>query len=363
MQKKFKIVHCITGLQRGGAETFLVDLIGALGTDRYEHHIVYFYSGPLAAALQEQGHQLHQITGLIAPYDPWFVAKMLYNLYALRPDIIHSHLWSANVLARCAGRLFGIPVINTLHSPLRSEDGSMRLMIDRATLFLATAICSVSSSVDATWQPAFSKKSVSRWVTIPNGIAIAQTPESVRSSDTEFVIGAVGRFIPSKRFDLLIDAFALFAADRPDARLLIIGLGEQEELLRRRVETHQLESSVTFLVGKPAREYYPQMDCFVLASEREGMSIALLEAMGSGVPVLVRTDQMTHDVITDGVDGLLLHNGHPEHLAYRLGQLYHDREFLKKLGSAGKKTMLDRYHISRSAGAYQQLYQEITKEM
>lgn len=129
---------------------------------------------------------------------------------------------------------------------------------------------------------------------------------------------AVGRFSPlHKGFDLLIDAFHLFAQKDSEWTLDIVGEGEEEESYRQKIAQYQLEERIQIHpFTNNIQAYYSQAQIYVLSSRWEGFGLVLVEAMAHGLPV-VSSDLPTSKEIMGGF-GLYFHNGNIEELAERL---------------------------------------------
>ena len=141
---------------------------------------------------------------------------------------------------------------------------------------------------------------------IENGIPAASQPSPRRSRDGAYTIGAIGRFVLVKNYHILLEAYALIHQKFPHTRLVLVGHGPLEQQLRDQARQLNISAVVTFVINQPAHTYYPQFDCFVQPSQHEGLSIALLEALQAGVPVIVTGHDRHHTVIEDKKHGLVI---------------------------------------------------------
>lgn len=115
--------------------------------------------------------------------------------------------------------------------------------------------------------------------------------------DGALALGTAGRFAYSKNYDFLLDVFAGFYRKNPRARLLLLGDGELREDLERQIRENRLEDAVLLLGWRTNMEaYFQAMDLFLLPSRFEGLGIAAVEAVASGLPCIV-SDQVPKDVV------------------------------------------------------------------
>lgn len=344
MQKKIKLLHITSSLKIGGAEAVLCDLVQNMDHALFEHHVIYFHDGPHRAKLQEQGIAVHHIKGALFLYDPLFIIRLYRIIKEINPDCIHSLLWSANIAGRIMARLLGIPIVCAMHNNV-DQDGRFRGFLDSMTLPLAHKLIAVSPGVAQsirqrdTWLP------VHKIVIIQNGIDIDQLHKNSHQAnkcrndlgleENHFIIGSVGRFEPVKRYDLMLDSFAMVYARNVQARLVLVGVGSCQAMLRKQTQTLGIEDVVIFVVGQPAYGYYPLFDCFVMSSDKEGISIALLEAMSFSLPCVVTNSESHHPVLHNGINGIIVQAGNALALAQACEEIEKNALYAKALGAAG----------------------------
>lgn len=361
MAKKIKIAHVISSLKIGGAEAFLIDLVAALPD--YEHFVVYFHDGPHLQTLQQLGIKTYNIHGVFFRYDLFFWLRLYAQLFRMQPDVIHSSLWVANFSARLLGTLLRIPTVCAIHAQT-ALNGSLRNFIDHYTLQYAQKIITVSATVkDSLEVFALPDEKIE---CIQNGIAIKKdrgsiTRKQIGLNDDQFVIGAVGRFIPEKNFLQLIEAFALVYEHNARAVLLLIGYGDQEAALRQHAAEYGVQNSVIFLINKPAIEYYHLMDCFVQSSTQEGLSIALLEAMSFGLPPIVTHPNTSHDVIVNKKNGLVVPLCNTKKLSKAILAMLQNATLKNALGQEAEKTVKYKFGIAEVAQKYKKNYDSLVK--
>lgn len=359
------IVHITSSLKVGGAESVLCSLIDHMDTHRFKHHVIYFNDGPYSDRLRKKGVTLHHVTGRMAQYDPSFLVRLYKTVKEIKPDCIHSLLWAGNVCGRVLGWMLRIPVISAIHNNV-DQDGFIRNMLDRFTVRLSDQIIAVSSEVAHTLQTHNWLVPAERIRIIQNGIDaervregayhLQKTRYELGLSDEHFVIGAVGRFEAVKRYDLLLKSFALVNIQYPLTRLVLIGLGSQEQYLKNLAVSLGIEGAVVFVIGEQARNYYPLFDCFVQSSDKEGISIALLEAMSFARACIVTNSSKLHSVITSGIDGIIVAAGDSAGISKAIIQLLEQETKRISLGYNAQQTVRERFRLDTMVNAYQDLF-------
>ncbi|MER7506026.1 glycosyltransferase family 4 protein [Nonomuraea pusilla] len=175
---------------------------------------------------------------------------------------------------------------------------------------------------------------------------VVQIPNAVHKADQEHsrqvnpVVVAAGRLVPQKGFDLLIPAFAQVVAERPEWRLRIFGTGPRRTQLAGLIEQHGLGEHVS-LRGRTERldQELADASVYALSSRFEGLPMVMIEAMTHALPVAA-FDCPTgpRDVLTDGVDGLLVPPRDVDGLAAALKRLVADRDLRLRMGLAAAET-------------------------
>jgi glycosyltransferase involved in cell wall biosynthesis len=272
-------------------------------------------------------------------------------------------LWGANWVSRVLGKLFGIPVVNGMHNTFDGY-GRLRRLFDRSTLAWADYSVAVSDMVKGSYKRIYPALRDNRMVVIENGVSLqCGVVQTVSRTElgipvNSLVIGTVGRFEPEKNQELLVRAFAIVAEQLPQAHLVLVGYGSQEMLLRCLVGQLGLSDRVCFVIGKPAGAYYPVFDCFVLSSPREGLALALLEAMMHEIPCVVANLDGYHSALTNRCTGVLADSYDERSLANAIIELISEPAAARRMGSAGKKLVEKHYTVARMAASYHALFDQ-----
>lgn len=178
-------------------------------------------------------------------------------------------------------------------------------------------------------------------VTIPNGVDTETFSPVEREARREVNVVCAARLIERKGQHHLLEALArLQGCSRRPLRVTLVGTGDAERQLRDLAARLHIAHAVTF-TGYVARDGMPDMyraaDLFVLPSQQEGMSIALLEAMASGLPVVVTQTGGTDELVTRGVNGDIVPWGDIEALTQALKVLAEDEPMRRRFGAESRR--------------------------
>lgn len=291
-----KVLHVITGLDAGGAETQLAML---LRHTRHECDVVTLYNpGPVAEQIRSNGTTVHDI-GMRSNRDLAALPRLRSLIAAGRYDVVHAHLYRSQIYARPAARLARTPVVvTTEHSIGETHIERRKMTTGVRGLYLASELFSdgtiaVSDIV---------RERLVRWgvptrkiTVIPNGLdtaALTFDPEARARARAQFgiapgtfVIGTLGRLDPNKRIDMVIEAAAPLLGER--CVLLIVGRGETMDAAKAVAAKAGVADRVIFAgFQADTAAMLSAFDLSVMASVQETFGLAALEAMANGLPVL-----------------------------------------------------------------------------
>jgi L-malate glycosyltransferase len=174
-------------------------------------------------------------------------------------------------------------------------------------------------------------------------------------------LACVARFHPVKDHATLLRAFATVVAARDDVDLLLIGDGPLRAGLEGLTRQLGINARVRFLgVRTDVPDLLRAADLFALTSVSEAASLTLLEAMASGLPVVVTAVGGNPEIVRHGAEGLLVPRRDAAATAAALLQLLEHPETAAAMGSAGRKCVEERYQLSRTIDRYLGLYQRLS---
>lgn len=366
-ESPIRIAFCITELDPGGAERALVELVTRL--DRREFSPAVFClgpRGPLAGVLDEA--QI-PVTCFGAKGRKHFgvVVRLWRGLRKLRPDILQTWLYHANILGRIAGRFAGVPVVvSGIRVAERRSRG--RLWAERCTQSLVDAHVCVSRDV-AEFSIHQGGLKANRVHIIPNGVDMARFDEAQAvdlsafgiSSESKVII-FVGRLDPQKDPLLLLDAFSIIRSSIPNLHLLYVGDGILRSELTNEIENRQLTGLVHVLGWRSdVPGLLKSANCLVLCSRWEGMPNVVLEAFAAGTPVVAVPVEGVSELIANRETGILVTNGDPEGLAASVMEVIQDSNLSSHIRAASQTLVREKFTWEATARSYVELYQDLLK--
>jgi glycosyltransferase involved in cell wall biosynthesis len=177
------------------------------------------------------------------------------------------------------------------------------------------------------------------------------------------VVGVAAQLIPRKGHLFLFDALAALAHRHPALRVICVGRGPLARTLERRIAARGLEGCVRlagFRADWPA--LLPGLDLLAHTPEREGLGLAVLEAMSAGVPVVATAVGGIPDAVTDGVEGRLVPASDPGALAAALEHLIVSAHARRRFGRAGRIRACAEFSIDAMVDRYCELYRDVCAE-
>lgn len=359
MNNKLRVLQIIPDLRVGGAEIMVENLTLKLKKKGHDVEIVSLYDNQsvITKRLEKDGIQIHYL-GKRRGLDFKIIFK-LYNLYKeKKPKIIHTHLHSLIYSSLASFFLkTSCARVHTVHSIAAKESGRYKGFINGILYrFNFVKPVAIAPSIKKTIMQKYSLPD-SKVKMVYNGIDFKNfIPKvSYKIINEQVNITHVGNFKEAKNHRLLIESFKLIHKIFPQAILNLIGSGELLEDVKKKVGELGLEKNVMFIgevVG--VSEYLHKADIFVLPSLWEGMPISLIEAMGTGLPIVATKVGGIVDMIENNVSGILV-DVSCEQIAAAVLKLINDDGLRKRLGEEAR-LMSEKFSAIKMAKAYIELY-------
>jgi glycosyltransferase involved in cell wall biosynthesis len=287
-----------------------------------------------------------------------------------RPDIVHSHMVHANLLARIVRFLAPIPVLICSARSI-DEGGRFREVLYRLT----DPLCDLTTQV--------SQAGLERYVRmgavprhkiryIPNGVDTERFKPNLEDrlkfrkelGVDGFVWLAVGRFDPPKDYPTMLQAFARVVHKHSNTILLIAGDGPLRKTMENLARELGIEKRTKFLgIRRDIPQLMNAADAYVMSSSWEGMPNVLLEASATGLPIVATDVGGNREIVLDGVTGFLVPPRNPEALARTMLRIMDlSDEERKEMGKRARKHIEVKFNLDRVVDLWEILYYELLEK-
>jgi glycosyltransferase involved in cell wall biosynthesis len=375
--KEIKVVHVITDLNTGGAEMMLQKLLERKNADVSAHVISLRDRGEIGQTIESLGISVDAMEmdpGKIPSPKTFF--RLARRLRQLKPDIVHTWMYHANLIGGLAAKIAGVKAITWAihHSNLSpSANKKSTLAVVRTCALVSRwlpdrIICCSESALRVHVDAGYSKHKL--WG-IPNGFDLSRFKPDPQARvhlrdelDLEIdtpLVGLIGRFDPQKNHEGFFAAAGMVSKKNPSVHFLLAGLGidENNEKLMRSLRSNGVEG-VTHLLGlrKDIPRVMASLDVLVSSSIGEAFPNVLGEAMACEVPCVVTNVGDCAAIV--GATGLIVESCDMAGLAgaieHYLGLSAEDRA---NLGASARERVEANFEINQVVNRYESVYREL----
>jgi sugar transferase (PEP-CTERM/EpsH1 system associated) len=353
------VAHVVLGLKVGGLERVTVNLVRGLLSSRFQ---------PIVICLEERGEFAADIERLGVPFYvlgkkpgiSWRAIRELAGLFRTHDvKIVHTHNAAPHFHGAAAALLAGVPVrVHTKHGrnfpPTRNKE-----RVNRISSWATDVVVAVSDDAAnlAVRVERVNPRKVRR---IWNGVDTELYSPRGQAETRPHVIGTVARLSVEKDQKTMLAAFRLVTREVPEARLVFAGDGLSAPELKDTAMKLGIADSVTFL-GKcfdiPA--VLSQFSVFTLSSVTEGISMTILEAMATGLPVVATDVGGNREIVNPPECGLIVPPREPRALADAYLALLCDPARRAKMGDAARTRIVQHFSLKKMLADYIELYEEL----
>lgn len=377
----YRIAHVQLFPLLSGVQRVTLDELERLSPG-YQRWLICKEEGPLTSGALEAGAQILTSEALVREIHPRLDLRALWQLWRYcrryQFDVVHTHSSKTGVLGRLAARLAGVPcIVHTVHGfAFPAAKSKLQRQIFHAMEWIG-ARCShlviCLHEEDARICREQLNVPAERVVILPNGIDLSKfTPVNCREQQhilrdkldlplNRRMIIMVGRLWEQKDPACLVEAYcSLWKQGDPGADLVLVGDGELQPQLQEFVTKAGLQAYVHFLGWRiDTPDLLRASDIFVLSSRWEGMPLAILEAMGTGLPVVVSDIPGNRHLVTHEQQGLLFPVGNSTVLAKALNKLLAEPELHTQLGKNARFRVEQFHDIRDRIKRIESLYSKI----
>jgi glycosyltransferase involved in cell wall biosynthesis len=365
-----RILFLSTSMGMGGADQQLLSAARELRARGHDIAIVSLTPlGPMGLEARSAGLPTESLEMPRGVPDPRGLLRLVRFTRRWRPDVVHSHMVHANLMARALRLLAPVPVlVSTIHNI--DEGGPLLMAGYRLTNRLADHMTIISQAAADRF---VRDRIVPRELlsVVPNGVNLDEflnVPRDARASlrrslelGDEFAWLAVGRFETAKDYATMLRGFTEVRRRRPDAVLLLVGRGSLQGETEALVRALALEGAVRFLgVRRDVPALTQAADAYVMSSAWEGMPMVLLEAAAGALPIVATAVGGNSEVVEHGRTGLVVPPRDPSALgAAMLGVMDLSDGERHAMGERGRERVRSRFALSRVVDTWEGLYRDL----
>lgn len=368
---KIHVFHVVNSLQVGGLEQVVVNLINSLNQDLYLHTICCIQQvGPMVSRLKVPVNVYLIGKGAGADYLlPFKIAKIIKKEV---PDIIHTRNWSAidGLIAAIFSR--ANKLIHDEHGRDAADpngDNRKRKLIRKILSHWVDRFVPVSKDLEDWYINSLSVPS-DKIIRIINGVDTESfiptrdkktTRVNLGIDPESFVVGFIGRLDPVKDLVTLVKSFAQFSSlSNLKTCLYIVGKGDEQHLLQNLCNELGISSKVIFAGERSDIATVLQcFDLFALTSIAEGIPMAILESMATGLPVVATAVGGVGEVVTHGITGHLAPAKDVDAIASAFLHYANDSELLARHGANARERAVTEFSLIAMVARYDSLYKSL----
>ena len=366
-----RVLHIMSTVMGGGVERRRLSLAKAFKGSNFQMKLVgTFKSGAIAEQIEENGVEIIEVGDFNGPFHWEKHRKIQKIIDEFQPHIIHGAVFEGVTMAAINGLIKRVPVVileETSDPQNRSAkaDFLLRIFSWTADRFIAIAPNVADYLINT------AKIDSKKVITINNGVEIPRevSPEEIKNlrnqyhiTPTDFVIGTVGRLFDDHKKITDIIAAIKMVENVDNLKLLVVGSGRDEELIKQKaIDLGVLDKVIFTGYQFDTAPFYKLMNVFCIASQREGFGLVAAEAMLHRLPVIATKVGGLQNVVVHDETGILIKPNQPKDIALAINKLYNDPQLLDSFADKGFKRAMDNYTEERYVKEVINLYSELLK--
>lgn len=353
LKKKKKLLYIITLGDYGGAQKFCYDFCLQY-KNTVEITVICGTGGWLYDKLVNNGVtviKMESIKRSISPLnDAYSIIRLTKHIKKIGYDTVFTHSAKAGTLGRIAAKLAGCPKIIykvggfVFNEPRHIISKFVYVIIEFLLSYITDVMIYVSK-----YDIKIAKKYYFRpkdSVLIYNGIKLEKS--KLDNNNEAVILITVANFYPAKAHSIIIEVAQYLAKMGYKYKWYLIGKGPLASTIKEEVKAKNLGENIIFtgyLSSRGVKDYLSQSNIFILPSFKEGMPLAVLEAMNASLPVIVTRVGALPDFIVDGENGFLVKPNNVQELVKKIVKLIENKELQNNIGQKALKSIEDNFSI------------------
>jgi glycosyltransferase involved in cell wall biosynthesis len=365
------ILHTIDTTGPGGAETVFLNLVEDLVLDGYRNIALIKGSGWVEQQLKKRNIEYY----ILRP-SGFFSLSYYFNLILLlkkqQVKLVQAHLLGSILTCSIVCRICNIPLVATMHGQVDINPREKFVFIKQWIMPTGISkLVAVSQSLAEFIQTRGLFQNINIEI-IYNGIdtrnyyktAHGELRTKLGLDKNTILVGSLGNIRPAKNYDLLIETAAIIKQSQKTLPVHFLIAGHQRpdlmEKLNALAEERNVSSHIHFLgFLDDTPKYLSELDIFLLCSSSEGFSIATIEAMAAGVPIIATRCGGPEEIISDGLNGVLLEKNNPNAIAETILLLVNNKNRTLALTSEAKNHVNSTFSLNTMSDRYRSIYSQL----
>ena len=358
-----RIIHIITELDVGGTEKQLLLMLPELQRTHDQEIICLMGRGEIGKRLEKKGIPVHYIDGT-SNADVRILLRLWKLLRNRKPDVVITYLIYADIVGRITAAFAGIKIVIESHRSALFGSAWWH-QVDRFTRFLVSHyVCQTEATKQLLHQtpriPLHSITVIPNAVQVGSGSSHSSIREELHIPSTDIVIACVANLKPEKDIPLLLESFESLYSSHTTIHLLLVGEGPKRNALLNQIERYSSKRNIHVLgLRNDVPQILSESDIFVLPTQIEGMSNALLEALAIGIPCITTDIPANKELISPNQTGILFPVGNMQALLKALKNLIDNPTYRRELCAAGKEYVQLHHGISTVTQKWNSLIQTL----
>lgn len=363
---KLKVLEIIGDASLAGAPRHLLALLENFDYQKFKFFVIC-PPGPLAGEIRVLKKPVDlEIVPMRSRLDWAAIKEIRSNIKHIKPDLIHVHGTRAGSLGRLANIGLKFPLIYTEHLWTRDYHLSSHLenIFQVTGMWFLDMFTTQNIAVSQAVKDFMVESQISRpekILVVYNAIELSKKKAKIFSQN-ERVLGTVGTLNYQKGIQHLIAAMPKIIKEFPQTKLVIVGEGVYKDRLEQLVRKMKLSRAITFTgFVKDVEDEMLKFDLYIQPSISESFGLAIVQAMGLGLPVVATNTGGIPEVVTAGKSGILVETGKSEALAEAIIALLRDEVKAKKMGKLAAEEVKIKFNLRDLIKETERIYEKVAE--